>query len=56
MFISMTKEFKEGETACYGGLPFNRNPYLHTKGCVNSIKCKAWEKGFLFAESQARGA
>ena len=51
----MTKEFKEGENACYSGLAYNRNPYYRMGGIINDIKERAWNRGYKRAESQANG-
>ena len=53
--LSMSKEFKSGERACYAGMPLNTNPFNHRKGCINKLRRLAWNRGFKYAETQTHG-
>ena len=55
IWLNMSKDFKEGERACYAGMPLNTNPFNHRKGCINKLRCLAWRRGFKYAETQAHG-
>ena len=56
MILDSTKAEKEGEKACFAGLPLNKNPYQHKKGVIANLRRNAWERGFLNAERGAKGA
>ena len=52
MILDMSSAKKEGEKACFAGLPLNKNPYQHKKGVIANLQRNAWERGFKDAEEQ----
>ena len=54
MILEMSAAEKEGEKACFAGLPLNKNPYLKKKGVIANLQRNAWERGFKNAEEQIR--